>query len=423
MKPNYSKENSDVLKKIFNKISTDEARLIIKIFCQDPFIKLYKSFFILYIIFLSIILLWPFSFTFFPKKNHVKWRDGASGLHFIGEGQVISSSSQKAFYENLVSAKGFSLEVWLVPENNNQRGPARIVSYSLDTNYRNFTLGQEGSDLIMRLRTENTNLNGTEPRLIVEDVFSNPKPIHIVVSYNFKEQSVFVNGIIRTTSIIPGGNFKNWDPEYPLILGNEGTGDRPWLGEISYLAIYNRSLYAQEVRKSYSEVQHIISGNFEMLDPKEGLLARYLFNEKRGNIVTNSGSLIDSLNLNIPEKIQTKIKPFLRFSLNPLPRWGSGPFYEILLNVLLFMPLGYLLHANIENYIDGNLQTIFITMILGGAITLSAEIVQYFIESRDSSSVDVIANCIGTLLGINFKLIYNIFLIRITKPFEDEYDK
>jgi glycopeptide antibiotics resistance protein len=156
--------------------------------------------------------------------------------------------------------------------------------------------------------------------------------------------------------------------------------------------------------------------------PKEGLLVRYLFNEKRGSIVTNSGSLIDSLNLNIPEKIQ-RIKPFLRFSLNPLPSWGSGPFHEILLNVLLFIPLGYLLHATIGNYIDGNLRTIFITMILGGAITLSAEMVQYFIESRDSSSVDVVANFIGTLLGINFKLIYNAFLIRIKKPFWDVYDK
>ena len=44
--------------------------------------------------------------------------------------------------------------------------------------------------------------------LTVEDVFRHPKPIHIVVSYNLNEQSVFVDGI-KKTSIIPGGNFKN----------------------------------------------------------------------------------------------------------------------------------------------------------------------------------------------------------------------
>ena len=423
MKSFYPKNNSDVLKNISKKISTDEARLLLDYFFQGPFTYYYKKLLILYVIFLSLLLLWPFSFTFFPKKNHVKWSDGPSGLYFIGEGQVISSSGRKAFYENLISAKGFSLEVWLFPENNNQRGPARIVSYSLDPNYRNFTLGQEGSDLIMRLRTENTSLNGTEPSLIVEDVFKYHKPIHIVVSYNFYEQSVFVDGIIRTTSIIPGGNFKNWGPEYPLILGNEATGDRPWLGEISYLAIYNRSLHAKEVRQNYNEVRDIIAGNFELEAAKEGLLVRYLFNEKKGSIVSSSDNSIVSLNLTIPEKILTKSKPFLSFSLNPLPKWGTGPFHEIVLNVLLFIPLGYLLFATIGNYIDGNLRTTLITMVLGGAITLSAESVQYFIESRDSSSVDVIANCIGTLLGISFKLAYNVFLIRIKQSFWDLTDK
>ena len=30
--------------------------------------------------------------------------------------------------------------------------------------------------------------------LIVQDVFTREKPLHIVISYNFEEQSVFVNG-------------------------------------------------------------------------------------------------------------------------------------------------------------------------------------------------------------------------------------
>ena len=140
--------------------------------CTEPFTGLYKKALIFYVIFLSIILLWPFNFTFFEKKNHVKWSETSPGLHFIGEGQVISPSFSKPFYENLINGKGFSLEVWIYSANNNQHGPARIVSYSLNPSYRNFTLGQEGSALIIRLRTENTNLNGTEPMLIVEHVFT-----------------------------------------------------------------------------------------------------------------------------------------------------------------------------------------------------------------------------------------------------------
>jgi hypothetical protein len=317
----------------------------------------------------------------------------------------------------MVRAKGFSLEVWLLPANNIQGGPARIVSYSLNPSYRNFTLGQDGSDLIMRLRTDNTNLNGTEPHLVVENVFSQPNPLHIVVSYNFKEQNAFVNGIIRKTSIIPGGNFKNWDPEYPLILGNEATGDRPWLGEISYVAIYNRALHAQEVSKSYNEVRRYISGDIEFAAPEEGQLVRYLFNEKVSDGISNSGTLFDSMNLAIPNFIQKENKPFLSFNLSQFPIWGSNSFYDILLNILLFIPLGFLLHAIINSYTDASRLTGLFVIIVGFIITLSAETLQYFIESRNSSSVDIIANWIGTLLGIKLKLMYNKCLVRFETSF------
>ncbi|MGD9311244.1 MAG: hypothetical protein PVG51_19040, partial [Desulfosarcina sp.] len=187
MEPIFSKKDKDTLKGLYTKINPDEVRLLSKLICHDPLFRSYKNALIFYTILLSLILLWPFNFSFFPKKNHVEWNDGSLSLNFIGEGQVISPLFQKAFYEDMVRAKGFSLEVWLLPANNIQGGPARIVSYSLNPNYRNFTLGQDGSDLIMRLRTNNTNLNGTEPHLVVENVFSQPKPLHIVVSYNFKE--------------------------------------------------------------------------------------------------------------------------------------------------------------------------------------------------------------------------------------------
>lgn len=103
----------------------------------------------------------------------------------------------------------------------------------------------------MRLRTEKTSLNGTGPALLVEDVFTHTKPLNIVISYNFQEQKVYVNGRMRSTSVISGGDFKNWDSGYRLILGNVATDDRPWLGEISYLEIYYRPLDSPEIQKSY----------------------------------------------------------------------------------------------------------------------------------------------------------------------------
>jgi hypothetical protein len=68
----------------------------------------------------------------------------------------------------------------------------------------------------------------------------------------------------------------------------------------------------------------------------------------------------DSLNLTIPDYIQKDDKPFLGFSMNQFPVWGSSYFNEIFLNVLLFIPLGFFLHAIIDSYRYGNRWTIFL---------------------------------------------------------------
>lgn len=43
----------------------------------------------------------------------------------------------------------------------------------------------------------------------------------------------------------PAHDFSNW-ASFPLVVGNSAYGDRPWMGEISELALYDRALGAQE---------------------------------------------------------------------------------------------------------------------------------------------------------------------------------
>lgn len=42
-----------------------------------------------------------------------------------------------------------------------------------------------------------------------------------------------------------------WDHGYPLVFGNESTGDRPWFGRLRSVSIYDRALDADEVQESY----------------------------------------------------------------------------------------------------------------------------------------------------------------------------
>jgi VanZ family protein len=43
----------------------------------------------------------------------------------------------------------------------------------------------------------------------------------------------------------------NWDPSFPLVLGNEATGDRPWSGDLLVLEIADRALRPDEVAAAF----------------------------------------------------------------------------------------------------------------------------------------------------------------------------
>lgn len=86
--------------------------------------------------------------------------------------------------EALLQAGKFTLSVVVQTGDTSQTGPGRIVSLSVDPFHRNFTLGQDGPDLVFRLRTPFTGLNGSDPALIVPGVFSAVHKRHIVVTYD-----------------------------------------------------------------------------------------------------------------------------------------------------------------------------------------------------------------------------------------------
>lgn len=47
-------------------------------------------------------------------------------------------------------------------------------------------------------------------------------------------------------------NFSNWNPDYPLAFYNEASGDRPWEGEIRYCIFLNHALDADAIREIHS---------------------------------------------------------------------------------------------------------------------------------------------------------------------------
>jgi Concanavalin A-like lectin/glucanases superfamily/VanZ like family len=107
---------------------------------------------------------------------------------------LLSSEENLRLYNALVTKNQMTLLVWLRPNNLEQTGPARIVTYSQDWKYRNFTLAQMRNTLTFRLRTPASGLNGNEPALNTGPILSLDHPSLVAAVYDGRISSVYVDG-------------------------------------------------------------------------------------------------------------------------------------------------------------------------------------------------------------------------------------
>jgi len=65
----------------------------------------------------------------------------------------------------------------------------------------------------------------------------------------FPVGAVAYAGMVLFLSVLPSrlNDFRGWNSGFPMIIGNESTGDRPWNGAVSRIAIFNRILRLAEI--------------------------------------------------------------------------------------------------------------------------------------------------------------------------------
>jgi hypothetical protein len=148
-----------------------------------------------------------------------------------------------------------TIETTITPANITQEGPARIVTFSSDTGSRNFTLGQTRSQLVLRLRTPQSGLNGTPPDLELCSIEAN-RTYHVVVTYSGGRVVCYVDGAKKAELSNFQGDFSNWSPHH-LVLGDEWGGERNWSGVLEGVALFSRALNAGEAAREFQAYQQI----------------------------------------------------------------------------------------------------------------------------------------------------------------------
>ncbi|MGF1578445.1 MAG: DUF1592 domain-containing protein [Gemmataceae bacterium] len=172
------------------------------------------------------------------------------GLEVRANTTIRSDKAPSRLIDASRRSSEITIEAWIRPAKSNQSGPARIVTLSSNTSNRNFTLGHDGDRYDVRLRTSRTSGNGL-PSLSSPRRSLTTKLTHVVYTRDRNGRAkIYLNGTQAAQRQV-AGSISNWNKSYRLSLGNESTGDRPWLGTFYLVAIYDRDLSPKEVTQNF----------------------------------------------------------------------------------------------------------------------------------------------------------------------------
>lgn len=178
--------------------------------------------------------------------GEVNWYSGQNGVRVNGNGRMLSGVATK-IYDAIQTSGEFSFEMWAIPQNQDQGGPARMMSYGIDTSNRNFMIGQQQKQFVTRLRTTGSNNNGS-PDIKLSDRVGIRRD-HWIITYDGRHLRIYKNSQLLATELREG-DISNWDPTYQLAIANEVTFNRRWQGDIFLAAIYDRALNEPEIERN-----------------------------------------------------------------------------------------------------------------------------------------------------------------------------
>jgi hypothetical protein len=323
--------------------------------------------------------LWPFH----APKNAVRWLDDG-GVAFGRHGSVLSAQPLRS--PNLTENSPCGLEIWLQPAAVHRAGTILAV-YEPENFAVLFALRQSLEDLVIARGDPNHPQHVRYNRVYADDVFRKPDPVLITITSGASGTTVYSNATF--VEQFPRLKFSARDFAGQLILGNAPSTTDSWSGKVEGLAIYSRELSIGEVKQHYS------SWTDHSITPEPGAVALYPFNQGAGTEVPNQ--VDQATNLVIPDRFVVPNKPFLE---RPWDEFYPGWTYweNIVVNILGFAPLGFSFCALFCTFQEVP-RPLPLVIAFGFAISLTIEVLQGFLPTRDSGMTDLFTNTVGTGIG------------------------
>ncbi len=148
---------------------------------------------------------------------------GNKDSNLVNSNRWLETETEASFInQKLRRSSQFTLSAVLATADVGQTLPAPILSLSNQTSERrNLALAQHGSGLILWLRTSVNNTEGTNPELIIPNVFTDTNFHHLLITYNDSRLHVYVDslqnqitftlnpGVVIFQKLLPLEKFKN----------------------------------------------------------------------------------------------------------------------------------------------------------------------------------------------------------------------
>jgi VanZ family protein len=227
--------------------------------------------------------------------------------------------------------------------------------------------------------------------MYVGDILNTQEPVLVTITSGQAGTAIYVDGTLVKRAQYFGFSSRQLTGQF--VVGGAPATAYNWSGQVRGLAVYDRVLAATDVSQSFLAW---MNGGQQKPAKGERVVARYLFDEENGNVVHNK---VDSAtDLLIPERYFVLHERFLE---RPWDEYQRGSYYwkDIGINVVGFIPLGFFFYAYFSQFLKSGNSAVA-TIALGFAVSLTIEVLQSFLPTRDSGMTDLFTNTLGTAIGV-----------------------
>ena len=324
--------------------------------------------------------------------NEVERLPDGPGLRFGRFGRVHTEPFVTPEQAAVFNDAGFTLEIALAFTNNPSGGYRFLASFHAGEDWDQLVIGQWHQHFIV-MNGDDYSHRRRLPRISADASAHSNGPILLTITTGARGTRLYIDGKMAATM----DGLRLTIPAAPdrgrLVLGNSVHANNPWHGDVLGFVAFRGTLAADQVASHY--VHWRDAGNFNFGKGADPHLL-FTFEAHAVDRELNRGSAKADLNIP-PRLVALGSRALATNSIHGAA--DESLMQDMIVNLVGFMPFGFAL-AFVLVAPGRSIGMLILRVTATGFIfSLSIELAQAWLPSRDSSLLDLTLNTGGALLG------------------------